>query len=185
VEVEYGEWEDRHKYLTMKKALQNWRDTCDLLIVSPNFSTNWGIPAFFPLYDMFCTEACTEYFQKQKQLYAFKEEWWDAYSREALAVIEEWRDMFVSHTSPKHIPFPKCLWFHRYVFLEVKEQPERWRSFFLGTSFNERGVISMHRPSNEVASGGMSSVGGGRSDVESPLTLGSQMSGASGFITQT
>jgi len=43
----------------------------------------------------------------------------------------------------------------------------------------------MHRPSNEVASGGMSSVGGGRSDVESPLTLGSQMSGASWFITQT
>ena len=102
---------------------------------------------------MYCTEACIEYFQKQKKMYAFKEEWWDAYLREALVIIDEWRRMFVSHTSPKLIPFPKCLWFHRYVFLEVKEQPERWRSFFLGTSFNERGVISMYRPPNEVAAG--------------------------------
>ena len=150
VEAEYGESEDPDEFLTMMKALQNWRHTCDALIVSTNFSTNWGIPAFFPVYNMYCTEACSEYFQKQKKLYASKEEWWDAYSREALAVIEEWRDMFVSHTSPKHIPFPKCLWFHRYIFLEVKEQPGRWRSFFLGTNFNDRGVISMRRPPNEV-----------------------------------
>mmetsp|Transcript_1176 Transcript_1176/g.1800 ORF Transcript_1176/g.1800 Transcript_1176/m.1800 type:complete len:261 (-) Transcript_1176:380-1162(-) len=106
VEVEYGESEDRHKYLAMKKALQNWRDTCDALIVSTNFSTNWSIPAFFPVYNMYCTKACTEYFQKQKKMHAFKEEWWDAYSREALVIIDEWRRMFVSHTSPKLIPFP-------------------------------------------------------------------------------
>jgi hypothetical protein len=74
----------------MMKALENWRQTCDELIVCTNFAANWGIPAFFPIYNMYCTNACLEYFQKQKELYAFKEDLWDEYLAEALAIIGAW-----------------------------------------------------------------------------------------------
>ena len=55
VEVEYGESEDPDEFSTMMKALENWRQTCDAFIVCANFTTNWGIPAFFPVYNMYCT----------------------------------------------------------------------------------------------------------------------------------
>mmetsp|Transcript_13495 Transcript_13495/g.19357 ORF Transcript_13495/g.19357 Transcript_13495/m.19357 type:complete len:175 (-) Transcript_13495:2257-2781(-) len=44
----------------MVKALKNWRATCNKLVTSPHFSKGWTVPAFFPVYNMYCTEACME-----------------------------------------------------------------------------------------------------------------------------
>mmetsp|Transcript_24950 Transcript_24950/g.35751 ORF Transcript_24950/g.35751 Transcript_24950/m.35751 type:complete len:298 (-) Transcript_24950:210-1103(-) len=167
----YGDSEDPNKLATMKKAFENWRLTCNKLIFSPNFSTGWRVPAFFLVYNMYCTNACLDYFKKQKELYAIKEDLWEEYLLDALAVVEAWRDMFVRRTSPQYIAFPKCLWYHRYFFLEVKEQPGRWRNFFEGSIFDDRGIISVQNESDDVAEVVLPNVGGVCFDNGSPSDL--------------
>eukprot|EP00590_Aulacoseira_subarctica_P007238 CAMPEP_0172427810 /NCGR_PEP_ID=MMETSP1064-20121228/43656_1 /TAXON_ID=202472 /ORGANISM="Aulacoseira subarctica , Strain CCAP 1002/5" /LENGTH=240 /DNA_ID=CAMNT_0013172241 /DNA_START=148 /DNA_END=871 /DNA_ORIENTATION=- len=106
VEAEYEESEDPVDYSATMKVLENWRQTCDALVVCPNFSSSWEAPAFFPVYDMYCYGACLEYFEDQKELFAFKKDSWDAYLREALAIIGEWQHMFDNLMSPKFVAFP-------------------------------------------------------------------------------
>ena len=194
VEAEYGELEDPDEFSIVIKALENWRQTCDALIVCPNFSSTWDVPAFFEVYDTYCTRACLDYFHHQKELFPYKEEFWEVYLKEALAVIGEWRHMYDVVLSPKFVASPKCLWYHRYFFQNVKEDPGSWHGFFDGTIFNERGAIAMPRLTN-----GFSGSVRYHFTVDSPLTVDMEIHWklenqdttcddqtlSSGFVTQT
>ena len=57
---------------TMVRAFKNWVATCDQLVVNPHFMTGWKLPAFFPVYKMYCEGACREFFDLQRELYPHK-----------------------------------------------------------------------------------------------------------------
>ena len=191
VEAEYEKSEDLADYSATMEALENWRKTCDALAVCPKFSSNWEVPAFVSVYGMCCYGACLDYFEDQKEHFPWKKkDFWDGYLNEAVAVFGEWQHMFDNFTSPKFIAFPKCLWYHRYFYQHVKEQPGFWRKFFEGTLFNDRGAIAMSKlATSGMALGlptGLPTGGGGRFTVDSPLTINSDVnSDMSGFVTQT
>ena len=195
VEAEYEESEDLAYYSTTMQGLENWRETCDALVVCPKFSSSWEVPAFVSVYGMCCYGACLDYFADQKEQFPKKKDSWDVHLNEAVAVFGEWQHMLDKVTSPKFIAFPKCLWYHRYFYQQVKEQPRHWSKFFEGTIFDDRGVISRQNLSllPNVNDGmvvglptGLPTGGGGRFTVESPLTISSDVnSDMSGFVTQS
>ena len=179
---------------TMMRALRDWELTCDNLILSPHFSAGWRVPAFSVVYKFYWTDACHEFFKTQKELYPNKGgELWDALLSDSLKVIDLWQKMFVCFVAPQNIAMPKCLWYHRYFFLWVREKPDEWASFFQGSSFNSMGIYTPLNSHNNEAAVGLSSTVRYHFTVDSPLTVDLEnqettcedQTLSSGFVTQS
>ena len=112
---------------------------------------------------------------------------------DSLEIIDLWQKMFIRFTSPHNIAFPKCLWYHRYFFFWVKDQPRKWDSFFWDSNFDSMGIFKPLNNLNDEVEVGISSIGQYRFIVDSPLTVdmdiqeisGDERTLSSGFLTQS
>jgi len=89
---------------------------------------------------MCCEGTCQEFFELQRQLYPNKADLWDEHENDAYATIEAWGDMFGKWMVPGHVAFPKCLWYHKYFYENVRGQSVNWQRYFDGSAFDDRGI---------------------------------------------
>lgn len=132
-----------HKYKNDKltvEAINTWKVTCDNLTQNPFFTDEWDLPAFYPLYSLQCMAGMQDFFTTSHTTHPQRSDFW----RKQLAMGDDmftmWEKVFFHVAAPKHVPFPRCLWYHKYLYVHKKKQSGAWKSFFEGTvSFQEWG----------------------------------------------
>lgn len=125
-----------------ERAILEWKETCDNLIENPHFSDGWDLPAFYPFYTEACLNALTNFFDKQKNTRDANIPLWNKRHEHATRMYNTWKQMFLYVTLPNNIPFPKCLWYHKFFYIHKIHQPETWKSFFEGTDYRYLATIN-------------------------------------------
>ena len=115
---------------TMRKALENWEETCDKLVTSPLFAAGWGVPAYFPLYNFHCVASLEAFFQEKYKQDPSQAALYDQRLEHASKQHAAWERAFFDETSPQCVPFTKCIWYHEYYMIHELKQPELWQRFF-------------------------------------------------------
>ena len=64
---------------------------------------------------------------------------WKKQVKQANEMYQSWEALYHCVASEKYVPFPKCLWYHKYHYIHQRKQPETWRLFFNDSSFSEWG----------------------------------------------
>jgi hypothetical protein len=125
---------------TLGVVIANWKLTCDKLTSNPYFSEGWNLPAFFPIYSYQCFAGITNFFAAAPFLHPDKPtSLWREQTSRAEEMYASWEALFHYVTFDKCIPFPKCLWYHKYHYVCQRKQPETWKRFFKNTTFSEWG----------------------------------------------
>jgi hypothetical protein len=119
-------------------SIANWKYTCDKLTANPFFLDEWHLPAFFPIYSYQCFAGITNFFTAAPLLHPDKPIYfWKNQTNQAEEMYASWEAIFHYVTSNKCVPFPKCLWYHKYHYLHQRKQPDTWRNFFKNNTFSE------------------------------------------------
>jgi len=128
---------------TLTDAITIWKRTCDKLVASPFFDYGWLIPAFFPIYSYQCFAGIQFFFNVAPHLHPNKpKSFWKQQTAEAKKMFDHWEALYHCVASEKLLPFPKCLWYHKYHYVFQRNQPEIWREFFKDTPFGEWGCLN-------------------------------------------
>jgi len=128
---------------TLAEAIRIWKVTCDKLTTNPFFSEGWFIPAFYPIYSYQCAAGIQSFYSTAPYFYPNKSlSHWERQKKEANKMHTSWEAVYHCVASEKHIPFPKCLWYHRHHYVYIRKQPDAWKSFFQNSSFSEWGRIN-------------------------------------------
>jgi hypothetical protein len=123
---------------TLAEAIRIWKITCDKLTTNPFFSEGWFIPAFYPIYSYQCTAGIQRFYSTAPYFHPNKSaSFWETQKKEANKTHTSWEAVYHCVASEKHIPFPKCLWYHRYHYIYLRKQPDTWKSFSQNSSFSE------------------------------------------------
>jgi len=121
-------------------AIRIWKITCDRLAANPHFSDGWYLPAFFPIYSYQCVAGIQNFFAAAPLLHPNKpRSFWKKQVKQANEMYQSWEALYHCVASEKYVPFPKCLWYHKYHYIHQRKQPETWRLFFNDSSFSEWG----------------------------------------------
>ena len=124
----------------LAQAIAIWKDTCDQLTVNPYFSDGWFLPAFYPVYSYQCIAGIQNFFEQAPILQPGKgKTYWKEQTQQANEMFASWGAYYYYIAAPKNTPFPKCLWYHKYHFAHLLNEPNTWRNFFHDTSFAEWG----------------------------------------------
>jgi hypothetical protein len=125
------------------EAINNWKTTCDKLTQNPFFNEDWKLPAFYPLYSYQCMAGMQNFYADSQISQPDKKNFWKNQLQLGNEMFRTWEETYIFATAPKHVPFPKCLWLHKYLYIHSKRQPNTWRDFFEGTdSFRNWGQIN-------------------------------------------
>ena len=125
---------------TFADAISNWKQTCDALTENPFFNDGWDLPAFFPFYDFACSTACANFFKnKIQENNPNNSRLWNKRHKHANEMLDAWKQFYLFISSPNHIPFPKCLWYHKYFIIHEQKEAEVWSNYFKNTNFSTWG----------------------------------------------
>ena len=107
---------------------------------TPIFSDGWFLPAFYPVYSYQCIAGIQNFFEQAPILQPGKgKTYWKEQTQQANEMFASWEAYYYYIAAPKNTPFPKCLWYHKYHFVQLLNEPNTWRNFFHETSFAEWG----------------------------------------------
>ena len=131
----------------LAKQVTIWKQTCDKLVISPHFGDGWFLPAFYPIYSYQCFAGLQNFFTSARDLHPNKpESFWKQRAAEADEMFNSWEALYHYVASSKLLPFPKCLWYHKYQYVFQRNQPKTWRDFFNSSSpFGEWGKTNYPR----------------------------------------
>ena len=118
-------------------AITVWKNTCDKLTTNPFFSEGWYLPAFFPIYSYQCVAGYQNFFAAPPILQPNKQPtFWSKQVQQANEMYCSWEALYYHVTSQKCIPFPKCLWYHKYNYIHLRNQADTWKLFFNNNTFS-------------------------------------------------
>lgn len=89
----------------------------------------WHLPAFYPLYSHQCWAAIDSFFDSCKVVYPGGSLFWSNKCKLARSMFSSWEPTYFGAFAGKNIPFPKCLWYHKYDNVYANKQPQQWEFF--------------------------------------------------------
>mmetsp|Transcript_7900 Transcript_7900/g.11465 ORF Transcript_7900/g.11465 Transcript_7900/m.11465 type:complete len:238 (-) Transcript_7900:191-904(-) len=122
-------------------AISIWKTTCDKLTTNPYFTEGWYLPAFYPIYSYQCAAGIQIFFETAPVFHPDKKPtFWKKQIEQSEEMFNSWEALYYHVTSGECIPFPKCLWYHKYHYIHQRKQADTWKRFFNNSSFKEWGT---------------------------------------------
>lgn len=122
-------------------TITKWSETCDNLIENPHFTDGWYLPAFYPIYSHQSWTVIELFFNTSKAVYPEHTILWNKQLQLAKAMFSSWEPTYFGTCANKRVPFPKCLWYHKYHYVCVYKQSQQWESYFRNTPFHVWGKL--------------------------------------------